>query len=474
MIPLGILTQQHLLEADPYFANVTLLLHGNGLDSISVINDYSLSEQRPIASGPALDTAEKKFGDSSIWFDNVGDYVTIPYVDVDFDWEFADHTIEFWVKPFGGSWAGWESTSGRPIVIGRMHITNSSVQWEFGILDSGQLTFTYNNGAAIQLETVATVPTSGWSHCAMCNDGGTIKLFINGILELSEVIDGTPATTSDDLHIGRGYNSVIHGWLDDIRITSGVARYTDDFTVPSAEFYDEVDVTIDPDTDLDFASVKLLLHMDGADTSTTFDDDSTPNHTITPSGNAQIDTDKSHSGGAAGLFDGTGDYLSVPYVTGDFDWFVEDYTVEFWCYASSWTNWDDGRSPAHSNVIGRTSATSTTDYWNFGPIDDGRLHLRYYNGSTIGVYSINTLPLDQWNHCAMVVKDGYITLFINGEPEVIAAIAGSPQSVSQNLTIGSNNGNAIDGWLDDIRITRGVARYVHRFTPLSTAFPNSA
>ncbi|MCH7827478.1 MAG: hypothetical protein IIC75_05850 [Bacteroidetes bacterium] len=73
---------------------------------------------------------------------------------------------------------------------------------------------------------------------------------------------------------------------------------------------------------------KLMLHMNGTDTSTVFTDDSASAHSVTANGNAQIDTAQSVFGGASGLFDGTGDYLSIP-DNADFDVGGGDWCVDF-------------------------------------------------------------------------------------------------------------------------------------------------
>src|SRR3990167_7227024 len=77
------------------------------------------------------------------------------------------------------------------------------------------------------------------------------------------------------------------------------------------------------------ANVTLLLHCDGTDASTTFTDNSISSHVTTANGNAQIDTAQSKFGGASGLFDGTGDYLSVPN-SDDWDFGTGDFTVDMW------------------------------------------------------------------------------------------------------------------------------------------------
>ena len=73
----------------------------------------------------------------------------------------------------------------------------------------------------------------------------------------------------------------------------------------------------------------LLLHCNGADTSTTFIDSSRSHKTVTPNGNSQIDTAQSKFGGASSLFDGTGDYLSVP-DSEDWNFGTGSFTFDFW------------------------------------------------------------------------------------------------------------------------------------------------
>ena len=68
--------------------------------------------------------------------------------------------------------------------------------------------------------------------------------------------------------------------------------------------------------------------MDGTDGSTTFTD-AIGTHTVTAVGNAQIDTAQYKFGGASGLFDGTGDYLTIP-DHADFNFGAGDFTIDFW------------------------------------------------------------------------------------------------------------------------------------------------
>lgn len=226
-----------------------------------------------------------------------------------------------------------------------------------------------------------------------------------------------------------------------------------------------------------FANVKALLHFDGADASTTFTD--VIGNTWTANGNAQIDTAQSKFGGASGLFDGSGDYLTTSYSTSSFDWWVGSYTIEFWVRASSWSGWSYDPDPTQKPVLLSNRATGTDEnYWSFGPLSNGALAMYYYNGSANTVKTTTTMSTGAWHHIAMTTDGTDILLFIDGTLEITAAISGTPQSsAGVNLVMGrGHNGSVashINGWLDDARITKGTQRYTGNFTIPTAAFPDS-
>jgi hypothetical protein len=220
-----------------------------------------------------------------------------------------------------------------------------------------------------------------------------------------------------------------------------------------------------------FSDVTLLLHMNGTDASTVFTDDSIKEHVVTPVGDAQIDAAVSKFGGASLLLDGSGDGLTIPYVAADFDWHTEDYTIEFWVNASSFASgWENNSAPTG---VGRKSLGAITNYWSFGPLNGGALGFYYYNGSPVQVATTALIPTTQQVHCAMVNDGGNIKLFIDGILDITTAIIGTPQSAGEPLTIGGYFGTYLNGHIDDLRITKGVARYSSDFTPPKREFANS-
>lgn len=212
--------------------------------------------------------------------------------------------------------------------------------------------------------------------------------------------------------------------------------------------------------DPDFSSVSLLLHMDGTNGSTTFTDSSSNALTATANGNAQISTAQSKFGGASGLFDGSVDNLTVSNAvlniasSGDFTW-------EGWFYATS--------TGGYKCIINNDFGFSTTP----------RLYLKNNNllgyiGSFDRISHQTTVTTNTWHHFAMVRASNVTHVYLNGVQSSTSYTYSSASS--NNMRIGSDTGaNSQDftGYLDDIRITKNVARYTSNFTPATTAFPNS-
>jgi len=161
------------------------------------------------------------------------------------------------------------------------------------------------------------------------------------------------------------------------------------------------------------ANTKLLLHMNGADTSTTFTDSRLVSpHTVTPFGNAQLDTAIVKWGSASGLFNASGDYLSTP-TSADWEIFssaTDDQTVDLQVYHSS------GSWATHESYLG--SGTSTNGFQIFHHIG-GFIGLHMYDASVrvIELYA-NKYPkvtLSTWHHVALIKVGSTYSLYVDGE-----------------------------------------------------------
>lgn len=165
---------------------------------------------------------------------------------------------------------------------------------------------------------------------------------------------------------------------------------------------------------------------------------------------------------------GTG-ALKLPYVAASYDWFSSDYTVEAWVNAASWSTWVAGSVP---NLIANAAQEGNTVNWAFGPMGNGTVKFFYWNGAGNAISSTLTLPTNTWNHIAFVKAGSIGTIYINGTASGSSTIQGSPMSsTAQPLTIGRVWTQSLVGFVDEVRITKGVARYAGSFTPATTAFP---
>jgi hypothetical protein len=229
---------------------------------------------------------------------------------------------------------------------------------------------------------------------------------------------------------------------------------------------------VGPDIDPNFSSVTLLLHMNGSNNSTTFTDNSSNAFTLTANGNAKISTAQSKFGGAGGLFDGSGDHLSISSPgTSLRNWWTSDFTVEYWIRAAAFTQGGAGVAPV---IVGNMSATTSTNYWSFGPISSGAVRFYYFNGAVVTMTTSTTLATNTWYHLAFVKSGTGLTIYIDGVSSATSTVSGTPQSSSSTaFCIGQFSNASFNGYLDELRITTGVARYTANFTPPTAAFPNS-
>jgi len=226
--------------------------------------------------------------------------------------------------------------------------------------------------------------------------------------------------------------------------------------------------------DLDRSNVSLLLHGDGANGSTTIVDSSPSPKTVTAFGNAQISTAQSKFGGASIVFDGNGD--SVQTTSTDFNFSTDNFTLEGWFYCLSSsilypaiiTNNPGGYTTGAAVLhIDHASYPDKLSFWAFD----------YSNSAPIGV-TTTTIVYDQWNHFAVVRSGTALRLAYNGQIEATTTISASLQFNFNlpSLRIGGGTWNGANGdfpgYLDDLRITKGIARYTTNFTPPTAPFPD--
>jgi hypothetical protein len=439
-------------SSDPSWASVTSLLNFNGSNGSTTFTDSSTSGLTYTSNGSAaLSTAIKKFGTASLSLNGTTQYVESAENNA-FKVGSGDFTMEAWVYPTSTPAAFFPIASqGSGVVDG---------SYFFAITSSLQLHFSFN--AAGTAVVGGTVAVNTWSHVAVSMTLGVISLFVNGV-EVARLATATFGTATGAFRIGRGRTTSTNyfaGYIDDFRITKGVSRYSPSFTAPLFE-NSRWSAIEDPH----WSSVKLLLKCNGADASTTFTDSSPTPKTMTASGNAQIDTAQSKFGGASGLFDGTGDYLSTP-DSADWDFSNGNFTIEAWVRLSVLPG-ADGLS---DTIV--SQRTSTTSQYAFAfQIDNNGLTFRYTTGGTsaiaLSVSMGSSFALSTWYHVAVSRNGSSVNFFVDGTLIGTASIGTDTIFASTALLYvgsgGTTTPNYFTGWIDDLRITKGVARYTGSF-----------
>jgi hypothetical protein len=218
-----------------------VLLPFSGADAATVITDINDGGSAHVwtANGNAqLDTAEFKFGTSSLLCDGTGDYVTTPD-HADFTLGNGDFTIDCWfncTKATGiAMWmAGQCSTAvgaGATISFAIARGTNNHV---------GAYVFEGIIQHVVESTTQFTdTLNTGWHHLAFVRWDNIIKLFIDGMLEDQNSFAGTVNNSANALSVGRlgeVASPTWQGWIDEFRISVGVARWRETFTPPGTAY----------------------------------------------------------------------------------------------------------------------------------------------------------------------------------------------------------------------------------------------
>jgi hypothetical protein len=106
----------------------------------------------------------------------------------------------------------------------------------------------------------------------------------------------------------------------------------------------------------------------------------------------------------------------------------------------------------------------------FGVNSSQKVQFFYYTGSGHTVAGSTTVTLSAWHHIAMTLSGTTIRVFLDGVSDGSGTISGSPREDSAALCVGSNNNNAVNGYIDELRISKGVARWTATFTPPTTPY----
>lgn len=205
----------------------------------------------------------------------------------------------------------------------------------------------------------------------------------------------------------------------------------------------------------------LLLHFDGVDASTVFEDGSPYQHSLVSQGTAEIDTAQSQFGGASGLFDNTDSFLSLPYHS-VFAFGSKNFTFECWIRLAA-----TGSNAIFSQVAGSAHYM----YWAF---EGTGLRFRDFTGvNNIDFTRTPTINVNSWHHLA-VTRSG-ATFYMHVDGMITGATYTNANSITartDSLDIGGLAGPGayiFNGWIDEMRWDIGIARYTTASFSVATA-----
>jgi hypothetical protein len=282
-----------------------------------------------------------------------------------------------------------------------------------------------------------------WTHFAWTWDGTTQKMYINGVMSASAAVSSF-AGSSSPLSFGFNLDNAPSNWYyqgyaTNIRF-SNIIRYTTDFDplTESKKFTSDANTVllVDPSEDqsiIDKSMQETVVSLGGNTTSST---------TQTKYSSSSI------------YFDGSGDYISKS-SSSLLSMGSEDYTVELWAYFNSLPTTSNGW---HMIFAARDGSDNGIAFYVDGPTP----HVEIYT-NTLVASGATTLSTGQWYHLAYVRTNGTAKVFINGTEELSYSYTTSVGDAT--LLIAGFTSQFANMYIEDFRITKGLARYTTNFTP---------
>jgi hypothetical protein len=375
----------------------------------------------------------------SMYSKGVNQYLTIP-ANNNFLF-YGDYTIECWVYFVSALNSDTDLVSNAD--------GNNQPSWLIMMVSSGTIQF-YPAGYSYYVNSGITPTLGQWYHIAGVRSGTTTSLYVNGVLSGSPATSQTAATygsATKAIHIysRADGNNTNPAYIADVRITNGVAIYKSNF-VPPAQALTNYSITNPTSLLLNFTNGGII--------------DQHSSNVLETVGNAQLSTSVKKYNVASMSFDGSGDYLTSP-SSPNYQFGTGNYTIEAWIYPTNWS------SSGSNNIV------------NIGTYITG-LMIRGQSTSGIEIYTNNAQRLNlttgitanTWQHIALVRNGSACTFYVNGSSIGTFTDSSSIAPTAAILTIGMaahNSSEFYTGYIDDLRITKGYARYTANFTAPTSA-----
>jgi len=416
----------------------------NSANNFTITKSGDVSAQRFSPFAPTAAYSAAAIGGSG-YFDGGGDYLTAGTTS---SFNFLHNTTALFTIE---GWIFCPSFASDAVIFGTNSGTSSQVGGTVWINSSAQLRLLIGRGAAgspvIDATSTGTVPTNQWTHIAVTYDqslgSSNCTFYINGAVAGTASKTANAPSSSVSANPGTisafGTTSTGACYLSNVRVNNSIV-YTTAFTPPTA-----------PVTAI--ANTQLLLNFTNAGV---FDDAMMNN--LETVGGTQIST----TGGGSMSIPGGGANLYIP-PSPIFDMGTGDFTIECWVNSTSIA----ANYPSFiSSVTGWSTGSSGHRFNNLGAANKFTFHLNPAGDAFLT--STNTYSFGVWYHYALTRSGNTWRMFIDGVQQASGTYTGSFNAGLGGFRLGYaqwDGGNGFyNGFIDDVRITRGVARYVSNFT----------
>jgi|GEM_PF-3859719 len=449
-----------------YDGYTKLLLHNDGANNSTSFSDKSLFTKTVTASGDAkVSTAQSKFGGSAAYFDGTGDYLSTPDSD---DWNFGngDFTIDCWAK---------RTQSGVAEYLVAQDTDNVTSNHSFSFFFFSDNTVWFSPAVGSDYYAVnsgaTTISDTNWHHYVGVRSGANLYLFIDGQQVGTRGDLSTLSLNNSDqpLVVGQSNYSLNHyyfnGYIDEVRVSKGIARWTSNFTPPSATYFNpgliqasdaanpkvegngSMETVLGTPSAADGNTVGLW-HMDETGGSGAYIKDATANgNNGTPTGTTLVEG----ISGKARSFNGSSDKIDIL-----FTWPSGDFTVEMWIYPKAW-----GASPSHYQRLLHFYDGSVQ--WQAYADPTQGLNFDNAAGTGARTSSATNIPsTNNWTLLTLVKNGSSYNIYYNGVAQsTTSAQAGNPSPTTQTLRIGADiSGTGADGYfngsIDEVRISNSA------------------
>jgi hypothetical protein len=423
---------------------------GSGF-ALTVNGNVSVQPFVPFA--PQFQYTQSGIGGSG-YFDGTGDYLSVASA-TPLTFGTGDFTVEGWFN--AGALGGQPALLNNGSDAGGLVITFLSAKIYAYFVGAGNV---FGSGGA-------TLVTNTWYHFAWVRSGSTHTFYINGTAYGSTYSSAGNHSSTGGAGIGYSVAGSVFaaftGYIANVRMVKGTAVYTGNFTPPIAPVTtsgpaSSYSSTTNVNTSFTSTNTSLLTQFTNAGII-----DGTMDNVLETVGNAQVSTSVVKYGSGSLAFDGTGDWLVFP-SSQNFNMGTGNWTVECWALAS--TN-------AARGVFQITTGTlnSVSTGIGVGISSNTGFPWRVYHGTTATDTTTNA-TIGSWQHLAFVRNNGNVQLYLNGT-SIYSATDTSDLSSYTFLTVGAWFSSSFPwlGYIDDFRITKGVARYISNFTPPQVALP---